>query len=45
MTLDAIETKYEHHGKSVEFVGANDYTTAFHARPSAGSGPATKTLD
>ena len=36
--LDAIETKYEHHGKSVEFVGMNDYTTAFHARLTGGLG-------
>ncbi|GAA1651711.1 SulP family inorganic anion transporter [Microbacterium flavum] len=36
--LDAIETKYEQHGKSVEFVGMNDYTTAFHARLTGGLG-------
>lgn len=30
--LDAIETKYDQHGKTVEFVGMNDYTSAFHAR-------------
>lgn len=37
-TLDAIETKYAKHGKSVEFVGMNEYTTAFHARLSGGLG-------
>lgn len=36
--LDAIETKYEQHGKSVQFIGMNDYTTAFHARLSGGLG-------
>ncbi|WP_217132867.1 SulP family inorganic anion transporter [Leucobacter chinensis] len=36
--LDAIQTKYEHHGKTVEFVGMNDYTTAFHARLTGGLG-------
>lgn len=36
--LDAIETKYEQHGKSVEFVGMNEYTTAFHARLTGGLG-------
>ncbi|WP_193597881.1 SulP family inorganic anion transporter [Microbacterium sp. YJN-G] len=36
--LDAIETKYEHHGKTVEFVGMNDYTNAFHARLTGGLG-------
>lgn len=30
--LDTIETKYEQHGKFVEFVGMNDFTTAFHDR-------------
>ena len=30
--LDAIETKYEKLGKRVEFVGMNEYTTAFHSR-------------
>src|SRR5699024_5166056 len=34
--LDTSETKYEQHGKSVEFVGMNDYTTAFHARLTGG---------
>ncbi|WDH77781.1 SulP family inorganic anion transporter [Microbacterium esteraromaticum] len=36
--LDAIETKYEQHGKSVEFVGMNDFTSAFHARLTRGLG-------
>ncbi|WP_293878528.1 SulP family inorganic anion transporter [uncultured Brevibacterium sp.] len=36
--LDAIEAKYEQHGKSVEFVGMNEYTTAFHARLTGGLG-------
>ena len=36
--LDAIETKYEQHGKTVEFIGMNDYTTAFHARLTGGLG-------
>ncbi len=36
--LDAIETKYERHGKTVEFVGMNDYTNAFHARLTGGLG-------
>ncbi len=36
--LDAIETKYERHGKSVEFVGMNEFTTDFHARLSGGLG-------
>lgn len=36
--LDAIETKYEHHGKIVEFVGMNEFTTAFHARLTGGLG-------
>ncbi|TSI12083.1 SulP family inorganic anion transporter [Brevibacterium aurantiacum] len=36
--LDTIETKYEQHGKAVEFVGMNDYTTAFHARLTGGLG-------
>lgn len=30
--LDAIVTKYEQHGKSVEFIGMNEYTTDFHTR-------------
>ncbi|EPD86359.1 hypothetical protein HMPREF1529_00411 [Microbacterium sp. oral taxon 186 str. F0373] len=30
--LDAIETKYAHHGKRVEYVGMNEHTTAFHTR-------------
>lgn len=36
--LDAIETKYDQHGKSVTFVGMNDYTSAFHARLTEGVG-------
>ncbi|AVM00223.1 sodium-independent anion transporter [Gordonia iterans] len=36
--LDAIETKYAQHGKDVEFVGMNDYTSAFHARLTGGLG-------
>lgn len=36
--LDAIETKYGQHGKSVEFVGMNECTSAFHARLSGGLG-------
>ncbi|MBN8422951.1 SulP family inorganic anion transporter [Microbacterium esteraromaticum] len=36
--LDAIETKYEQHGKSVDFVGMNDFTSAFHARLTRGLG-------
>ena len=36
--LVAIETKYEQHGKTVEFIGMNDYTTAFHARLTGGLG-------
>ncbi|WP_209370526.1 SulP family inorganic anion transporter [Brevibacterium renqingii] len=36
--LDAIETKYEQYGKSVGFVGMNDFTTAFHARLTGGLG-------
>lgn len=36
--LDAIVTKYEQHGKSVELVGMNEYTTAFHSRLSGGMG-------
>ncbi|MEJ1087285.1 SulP family inorganic anion transporter [Microbacterium sp. Mu-80] len=30
--LDAIETKYEQHGKRVEFIGMNAFTTEFHTR-------------
>ena len=30
--LDAIETKYARHGKTAEFVGMNEHTTAFHTR-------------
>ena len=30
--LDAIETKYKKYGKSVEYVGMNEYTTKFHSR-------------
>jgi SulP family sulfate permease len=36
--LDAIQTKYEHLGKSVEFEGMNDATTRFHGRLSGGLG-------
>ena len=36
--LDAIETKYEQHGKTVEFVGMDEVTTAFHARLTGGLG-------
>jgi len=37
--LDAIETKYKQHGKTVEIVGMNEHTTAFHSRLSGGLGP------
>ncbi|TPW98945.1 sodium-independent anion transporter, partial [Schumannella luteola] len=30
--LDAIVTKYEHHGSRVVFEGMNDATVAFHGR-------------
>jgi len=30
--LDAIVTKYEHHGKTVHIEGLNDTATAFHGR-------------
>ncbi len=30
--LDAIETKYQRNGKTVELIGMNEYTTDFHAR-------------
>lgn len=30
--LDTIQTKYREHDKSVEFVGMNEFTTAFHSR-------------
>ncbi|MFT4166007.1 MAG: SulP family inorganic anion transporter [Microlunatus sp.] len=36
--LDAIVTKYEQHGKTVEIVGMNDYTTTFHSRLSGSLG-------
>jgi len=36
--LDAIVTKYEHRHKSVEIVGMNEFTTAFHSRLSGGLG-------
>ncbi|GAA1609107.1 MULTISPECIES: SulP family inorganic anion transporter [Leucobacter] len=36
--LDAIVTKYEQHGKAVELIGMNDYTTAFHTRLTGGLG-------
>ncbi|HLS49881.1 MAG TPA: SulP family inorganic anion transporter, partial [Actinomycetaceae bacterium] len=31
-SLDAIETKYAQRGKSVTFIGMNEFTTDFHAR-------------
>jgi SulP family sulfate permease len=34
--LDAIVTKYAQHGTSVELVGMNEYTTAFHSRLTGG---------
>ncbi|MBN6750045.1 SulP family inorganic anion transporter [Micrococcus luteus] len=36
--LDTIETKYEQRGKTVEFVGMNDFTSAFHGRLTGGLG-------
>ena len=36
--LDAIVTKYEKHGKSVEIIGMNKATTEFHSRLSGGLG-------
>ncbi len=36
--LDAIVTKYEHHGKRVVLVGMNEETTEFHDRLSGGLG-------
>ncbi|MEV7756794.1 SulP family inorganic anion transporter [Microbacterium sp. NPDC089180] len=36
--LDAIVTKYEHHGKRVVLEGMNDATTQFHGRLSGGLG-------
>lgn len=36
--LDAIVTKYEQHGKSVEFVGMNESTSVFHTRLSGSLG-------
>ena len=30
--LDTIQTKYSQHDKTVEFVGMNEFTTAFHSR-------------
>src|SRR5699024_3702595 len=30
--LDTIQTKYREHDKRVEFVGMNEFTTAFHSR-------------
>ncbi|WP_404437084.1 SulP family inorganic anion transporter [Microbacterium aerolatum] len=38
--LDAIETKYAQHGKSVELVGLNDASGLFHGRLSGGFPPA-----
>lgn len=39
--LDAIESRYAQHGKSVEFVGMNPATTEFHARLSGELGAET----
>ena len=36
--LDAIVTKYDQRGKTVELIGMNEYTTAFHTRLSGGLG-------
>ncbi|MEV8338742.1 SulP family inorganic anion transporter [Leucobacter sp. NPDC077196] len=36
--FDAIEMKYQQHGKSVEFTGMNAESTAFHTRLSGGLG-------
>ncbi|MEJ6507010.1 MAG: SulP family inorganic anion transporter [Microbacteriaceae bacterium] len=36
--LDAIVTKYEHHGKRVVLIGMNEATTEFHGRLSGGLG-------
>lgn len=36
--LDAIQTKYEHLGRTVTFEGMNDATTRFHGRLSGGLG-------
>lgn len=36
--LDAIETKYAQHGTTVEIIGMNPGTSAFHARLSGGLG-------
>jgi SulP family sulfate permease len=38
--LDAIETKYAQHGKSVELVGLNEASGTFHGRLSGGFPPA-----
>ncbi|MGM7667728.1 SulP family inorganic anion transporter [Microbacterium sp. A93] len=38
--LDAIQTKYAQHGKSVELVGLNDASGMFHGRLSGGFPPA-----
>lgn len=38
--LDAIETKYAQHGKTVELVGLNDASGLFHGRLSGGFPPA-----
>lgn len=38
--LDAIETKYAQHGKTVELVGLNDASGEFHGRLSGGFPPA-----
>lgn len=37
--LDAIVTKYEQRGTSVEIIGMNEFTTAFHSRLSGGLNP------
>lgn len=37
-TLDAVETKYEQHGKKVKIIGMNDYTDDFHTRLTGGLG-------
>ncbi len=36
--LDAIVTKYEQHGKTVELIGMNQHTSDFHTRLSGGLG-------
>jgi len=39
-SLDAIQTKYTQHGKTVELVGLNDASGVFHGRLSGGFPPA-----